>query len=602
MSWIDIVIIAMVVVGGVIGVFRGVKRSLVSLVAFAVSFGLAFFLAGVVAEALLGVNGIKNFVLGNGFGADAETSLANILYAKMIKGDWFVTDSYIAKNFYAPIDKIIASASVAVPVENATEAGRALYMSFLVLSAVSAIGIFAVSRLLLVIVTTIVNSFVDPREERDAKGKTRKRKRSGLERVLGLFTGMIRGAAWAFTVTFVFSCVGGMVFFDAFKKVEDEYEHKNAVLCGYVNDAAYGMRNSMFLPDSDLYGRLVESVFKPDPDYSDTEPLEPARLEAFIALNNLNYPEGQEAWSISPTKKRVEDESKRDGAYKPADYAEIGFEGTLSAVMLYNSEAAVKLDIIDGADNFEDKTVPDHQMLLSFINDGSNSMQASVRAFVSALEQYKQAYRDGKKLTDAAAIDQYNSTTIPDKYNTVTAALVKLRTDYSRAESWFGALELPETPAVKPVGGADDPDDPPVGPVDPPEGEIAVGGEAGGEGVKYYKYDGATKLDDYMLFVDGKVTVASVAEGETEPATQEGTYSQKGETVTVTVGEEGAETEITVTVVSEGVLTDAAGNYYCADGKTPPDGPDDPPVGPVDPPEGPVVDPDDPTKDDEVTE
>ena len=75
MSWIDIAIIALVVLFGLAGVLKGVKKSALSLGAFLVAFVLAFFLANVVAEAFMGIEGVKNFVVGNGVGEGADCSL-----------------------------------------------------------------------------------------------------------------------------------------------------------------------------------------------------------------------------------------------------------------------------------------------------------------------------------------------------------------------------------------------------------------------------------------------------------------------------------------------------------------------------------------------
>ena len=65
MSIADIVIISLVAFFAVIGVLKGVQKSALSTCAFLVAFLLAFFLSKVVAEALLGVDGISKFVIGN---------------------------------------------------------------------------------------------------------------------------------------------------------------------------------------------------------------------------------------------------------------------------------------------------------------------------------------------------------------------------------------------------------------------------------------------------------------------------------------------------------------------------------------------------------
>ncbi|MDE6402028.1 MAG: CvpA family protein, partial [Clostridiales bacterium] len=212
MSWVDISIIALVVLLGLFGVLKGFKKSLLSLGAFLIAFLLAFFLANVIAEALLGIEGVKTFVVGNGFDEKADFSLANWIYHSMGEGNY---SPFLLENFYKPVLEIIDKANL-VGVDAAQ--GSAIYLAFLMFSAICGVGIFIIARFLLVIVTVIVKSYI---------GK----KKSPLSRLSGFVIGAARGALWAFAITLVFSGFGGLAFVPAFDYVESEYEHKSAVFC-----------------------------------------------------------------------------------------------------------------------------------------------------------------------------------------------------------------------------------------------------------------------------------------------------------------------------------------------------------------------------------
>lgn len=68
MSYIDIAIIGVVVLGALIGLWKGFFKTLISFFGGLVSFLVAFFLTKVIAEALLDVGAIRNFVVGSGSG------------------------------------------------------------------------------------------------------------------------------------------------------------------------------------------------------------------------------------------------------------------------------------------------------------------------------------------------------------------------------------------------------------------------------------------------------------------------------------------------------------------------------------------------------
>ena len=67
MSYIDIGIIAFVVLGALIGLWRGTGKTLIKLVCFLLAVLTCFFLSDYCLRFLLGVEAIKNLALGDTF-------------------------------------------------------------------------------------------------------------------------------------------------------------------------------------------------------------------------------------------------------------------------------------------------------------------------------------------------------------------------------------------------------------------------------------------------------------------------------------------------------------------------------------------------------
>lgn len=323
MSWIDVAILAVVVLIGLIGVLRGVKKSALTLGAFLISFLLAFFLANVIAEALLGIDGVKDFVLGNGVDGKAHWSLAKWIYDGTA-GKLPDSKSFLYKNFYAPMLEVVKSSNATIPVE----AGFALYGAFLMFSAICGVGIFFVARFLLMIVTAIIKTYI---------GK----KKSVLGRLFGFVLGAVRGALWMFAFTVVFSCFGGYTFVSGIKGIQNEYEN-NAVVCGYFNQGAYALRNKLLLPDKDAYGRLVEMVYKKEAvEDPNAEKLTGDRLKLYVNISNLNY--DNSPYGIDENKKRTFDAANAK-ARVATEFSETGFDTVAKDILDYNTHIASLLD------------------------------------------------------------------------------------------------------------------------------------------------------------------------------------------------------------------------------------------------------------------
>ena len=426
MSWIDVAIIALVVLIGLLGVWRGVKKSALSLGAFIIAFLLAFFLANVIAEALLGIDSIKSFVLGNGFEANSQWSLAKWIYGGTA-GKNLEEHKYLWENFYKPMTDIIKSANVGV----SAEVGLALYGAFMMFSAICGVGIFIVVRLLLIIVTVIVNSYI---------GK----KKSVMSRLFGFVLGAIRGALWVFAFTVVFSCFGGYSFVSGINAIEKEYEN-NAVMCNYFNDGAYGMRNGLLLPDKDTYGRLVEMVYKKKPgDDPNAEKLSGERLSLFINVSNLNYE--NTPWSIVDQKRKFDDTSAKKRV--SSEFESTGFDNVAQAILNYNQSIA---DLVDDTSKLNDVT--SQFQSLNFIVAPSNesyNMNVLMTELWTKLRKYEQDYNHP---AEDKEVSELNSTLAAD-YKAVSDTIDAIKAKYVPFESAFGAfptLELPQQKRIDAV-------------------------------------------------------------------------------------------------------------------------------------------------------
>lgn len=428
MSWIDVAILALVVLIGLLGVWRGVKKSALSLGAFLIAFLLAFFLANVIAEAFLGIDSIKMFVLGDGVDAKSQWSLAKWIYSgtSTMKLD---DKSYLAENFYKPMTDIIKSAKVSVT----PDVGIALYGAFMIFSAICGVGIFIVVRLLLIIVTVIVKSYID-------------KKQSVMSRLFGFLIGAISGALWVFAFTIVFSCLGGYTFASGIKSIQSEYEN-NTVVCNYFNDGAYGLKNSLLLPDKDTYGRLVEMVYKkPSGADPNAEKLSGDRLKLFINVSNLNYE--NTPWSITDQKKRKFDEAAAKER-KSDEFTSTGFDTVVQAILDYNQSIA---DTVDDTSKLKEVTASQFTTLNGLVDPsaGLQNLDVLMTELWKNLRAYEQDYNHPK---EGEEISELNSTLAKD-YKAISDNITSIKEKYSQFESAFGefpTFELPQQKRIEPA-------------------------------------------------------------------------------------------------------------------------------------------------------
>lgn len=431
MSWIDVAILALVVLVGVIGIFKGVQKSALSLGAFLVAFILAFFLANVVAEALLSTDGVKTLVLGDGVGENAQWSLANWIYSSGIS-DGTNTQSFIFTNFYTPMREIVESAQLAIPAEagvNPVDIGFAMYGAFMMLSAICGVGIFIIVRFLLIIVTVIIKSFI---------GK----KKSAISRVFGFFIGAIRGALWVFAFTVVFSCFGGYNV-AGIQAIESEYEN-NTVVSGFFNEWAYGLRNNLLLPNKDACGRIVELVYKKevgaDPN---AEPLPYQRLRLFVGASNTLYETNP--WSIKNNKRDC-DEAAKSKDRKAGEFEKTGFDTVVQAILDYNKSICEKVDKMSDAD-LSVLAPDDFRVIADLFDNNSDTDNINLRMdnLWTVLRDYEYYYANFPE----NEVESVFTSTIKSKYVAVTTALSDLKGKYTTYEHLFGKFPEYKVPDRK---------------------------------------------------------------------------------------------------------------------------------------------------------
>lgn len=428
MSIADIIIISLVALFAVIGVLKGVQKSALSTGAFLVAFVLAFFLSKVVAEALLGVDGIRKFVIGT-----EGWSLYTWIYGGVESINVGSTD-FISKNFLEPIINIISKYpgyTDAFTVNN----GLALYLAFMTFSAVVGVGIFFVARLLLMIVTMIIKSFIPKRK-------------SAVNRLFGFVVGAVRGAVWSLAFTLLFSVVAGFSFLGFVGDFQKEYE--TSVVAKHVNTIAYSIKNKFYLPDEDMYMRLVEQsglvVIEGDDD--DDDKLVGSKADIYVNLYNLNYSEAP--YSIDDKGNITVAEDAESKKINTQLFKDTGFAAAIDAIMAYNEAAAesIKNGSIDALGNSELHTY------LDVIQDGDTSifnimyMNGSTvngqPLVATKLVNYQTQIERAKLLSDESSVDDANRTLI-GMYDEIMADFDKLLEQYRSIAPSFGELtvELP---------------------------------------------------------------------------------------------------------------------------------------------------------------
>ncbi len=434
MSWIDIAIIALVVLMGTLGVFKGTKKSALALAAFLAAFVIAFLLTNVITELLLSVPVINKFVLGsNGFS----------LYTWIEQGlapD--AASSFLGEHFYKPIQEIVNSPALLdkgfYSGGFTPHQGLSLYLAYCAFAAIIGIGLFLVIRGLLTIVTVIIKSYFD------------KKKKSVAGRLCGFLIGMVRGCCWTLAVTIAFSAIGGLTFAGWIGNIEKEYE--DSVLAKVFNSMSYSIKNTLFLPDEDAYQRIVELSgirVTPDEPEGPNKPENPTppsdetaklRNEAYCNLMNLNYVDA--AYTVDLTTGEI----KFDATKELIDHAQFevtGFDTVVKAIIDYNAAMGEKIKADDGIFKaLDEATLENYNDILRYGEDSVYTVWNNV-VYVM-LHNYMLDVEDGKTLTSAVEIEKMQAK-LNSQYAEITAALDGMIEKYGAITQFDKiALEYPD--------------------------------------------------------------------------------------------------------------------------------------------------------------
>ncbi len=170
MSWLDLAIIVVVVLGALIGLWRGFFKSVISLFGWLVSFIIAFFITKPIVGALLDAEKVKNFVVGSGSG----WSLYNWIYRSLPD---------LSSGFWSKLLKslINVATDMAASGNGDVNTNVALMLANGVFSVIVCLGILIVIRFLLLLFTMFANAM------------TKDKLAGAANRLFGLLIGAVKG-------------------------------------------------------------------------------------------------------------------------------------------------------------------------------------------------------------------------------------------------------------------------------------------------------------------------------------------------------------------------------------------------------------------------
>ena len=429
MSYVDIAILALVALFAVTGVLRGVKKSTLAFGAFLVAFVISFFLAKVVAEALLGIEAIRMFVIGkDGF------SLYTWLNGSIVIGEgnsvMFAGETapseFISDNFFAPMIELVGGYALneSFTISNAV----ALCSAFTVFTAIVGVGLFIVVRVLLCLVTMIIKALIG-------------RKKSWLGRLGGFGVGALRGACWSIALTIALSTIGGFTFNGAIGKIESEYER--GVISPYVNQISYSVKNKLLLPDLDMFSRIVakSGLVLKDDDVDPEHDIMGAERDLYIDFMNLNYSDTAYSYDTATGKITVNDQAHKR---EPSEFETSGFDAVVEAIMAYNEAAANKIRTDRVLRDTDNATMEIYKKVLNG-KEGS-TIYTKWSDIQTSLSNYELKIADGNMQTSQDGKEEANNV-IKTAYNSLVEKFDSLKTSYAEFGDALGALEF-EMPEV----------------------------------------------------------------------------------------------------------------------------------------------------------
>lgn len=193
MPWVvDIIIIVVLAICALIGLKKGLYKSLTSLFGNFLSIVVAFFLTRVVTLAVLEIDTVNKWVFGD-----------PSLYTWVSGWSSNITDGFlggVVSSLLTPITAVVDAGTI-------TQAqGVALYLSYLITSAIVMLILFLLIKIVMAIVFKIIGSIIN----RESPG--------ALSRLLGFIVGAVKGGLY---VVIVFLLANYLLTFPIFNFVGD---------------------------------------------------------------------------------------------------------------------------------------------------------------------------------------------------------------------------------------------------------------------------------------------------------------------------------------------------------------------------------------------
>lgn len=228
MSYIDIVIIALVGLCALIGLWRGFFKTLISFFGLLVSFIIAFFLTKPVVGALLDIDAVKGFVVGSSSGG---WSLYGWIYGKFAG----ISTDGVLGTLLAPLLKMAESQNVEPAV------GVSLLLANGLFSIMVCVALFIVIRFILLLFTMFANAMT--------KGKFL----GALNRLLGFVFGAVKGVWHVACLLLIMSFMLGLSFMAPVREQLD-----NSVLGAPIYDQVTKLADKFITGDNETLVKLLD--------------------------------------------------------------------------------------------------------------------------------------------------------------------------------------------------------------------------------------------------------------------------------------------------------------------------------------------------------
>lgn len=225
--YIDIAIIALVVIGALIGLWRGFFKSLISFFGWTVSFIIAVFITKPIAGALLDLAKIRRFVVGT-----SGWSLYTWIHGKL---DFIGTGSFL-ETILRPVLKVAQS------VEGDLVSNVALLLANGVFNVIVCIALLLLLRLLMLLFTMFANAM------------TKDKCVGALNRLLGMVFGAVKGFALVVFIMMMFTFVMGLSFMS---KVRDQIDDNHSVIAAPLYKQVSRLTNKLLSGNKTMLEKLI---------------------------------------------------------------------------------------------------------------------------------------------------------------------------------------------------------------------------------------------------------------------------------------------------------------------------------------------------------